>query len=323
MLQYSFRANPPETQRKRTGQDQSWLAYSPIVGRPAIRWPNNARVALWICPCVVHYEYSPAADPWLNAWARTAPPDVMGYGRLEYGNRVGFWRMLDVLDKHEMRCTGIVNVGALQRFPEIAKAIAERRWALAGHGMTNTRFTYGYSEAEERSHYREMLRIVEATTGLPMRGMGGAGPQANTENTPDLLAEEGFLYHTDWFCDEQPFPLRVRRGRLVAMPYTAEINETLVLAVGAETDTFLEIVKRQFDQLYRDGKHSGRVMCVSLHPHLIGQPQRIRHLDAALAYLRSFPDVWHATGDEIAGYYLDHCYDDVVCHLGAAWEGCG
>ena len=112
--------------------------------------------------------------------------DVMMYGRQEFGSRVGFWRLLNILDKHNVPCTAVLNVAALAKFPDIRAAIVERKWDLLGHGMYNTRFICGLSEEEERAYYLEMLRITrELTTGIEMKGMGGPGPQAATENTPD------------------------------------------------------------------------------------------------------------------------------------------
>ena len=185
MLQYSYRPQSPATRQTRTAEDQSWIDYLPITERPRIAWPNNARIAVWLCPNVLFYELNSPADPWINAWSRMAP-DVMMYGRQEFGPRVGFWRMLDVLDKHAIPCTAVLNVAALRRYPDICKALVERRWDLLGHGLTNTRFICGHSEDDERAHYRDMLAMVRDCTGMPMAGMGGPGPQAATENTPDL-----------------------------------------------------------------------------------------------------------------------------------------
>ena len=77
---------------------------------------------MWLCPNVLFYELNSPADPWINAWSRMAP-DVMMYGRQEFGPRVGFWRMLDVLDKHAIPCTAVLNVAALRRYPDICNAI--------------------------------------------------------------------------------------------------------------------------------------------------------------------------------------------------------
>ena len=313
MLQYSYRSNFPATPSTRT-QDQTWVDEDPIVDRPPLRWPGNARLALWLCPAILDYEFVPPHDAWLNPWARTAPPDVLGYCRQEFGNRVGFWRLLKLFDRYNLPATAVVNVEALKLYPAIVAAIVERKWDILGHGMSNTRFIYDYDEARERAYYGEMLDTVEALTGVRMRGMGGPGPQSGTENTPDLLAQAGFLYHADWFMDDQPFPLRVRSGRLIAMPYSVEINDVSALAT-AEADVFFEYAKRQFDCLYREGEHSARVMCVSLHPPLIGQPQRIRYFEHWLEYVTSFSDVWHATGAEIAQYYMTHYYDAAVRRL--------
>ncbi len=321
MLQYSYRKDAPAARQTRRGADQRWMDYWPIVSRPPIRWPGGARLALWLCPCALHFEFTPPPDPWVDSWARTPPPDVLGYARQEYGNRVGLWRMLEVLDHHKARCTAVVNAVALERYPAIAEAIRKRGWDVLGHGVVNTRFVFGLSEEAERAYYRDLRDRVEAATGVRMAGMGGPGPQAATEATIDLVAELGFAYHGDWFCDDQPVPLRVRSGRLIALPYASEINDSGFLGVAFEADDFLEATKRQFDQLYREGAENGRILCIALHPHVFGQPHRIRYLDELLRYCLSFPDVWHATGAEIAAYYYAHHYDEAVRRLDAQAAG--
>jgi allantoinase len=322
MLQYSYRPDPPPTRAHHSGEPQPWAPYSALPDRPPIRWPNGARIALWILPCVLHYEYMPPSDPWLNAWTRMLPPDVLGYGRQEYGNRVAFWRVLDMLDRHGARCTIVANSTALRLYPRIASAIAERQWEVLGHGQVNTRFVFGLTEDEERRYYEEMLRVVEETTGYRMKGMGGPGPQSATASTPDLLAELGFLYHSDWFYDEQPTPLRVRSGRLVTMPYPTETNDVPVLGSAFDAEVFRDVVIRQFDQLHADSAATGRVMGLCIHPFLIGQPHRIRFLDEILRHVLSHPGVWQATGAEIAEYYVAHHYEPMVAHLRAqrAWD---
>ncbi|MGP0089796.1 MAG: hypothetical protein ACLPKB_07530 [Xanthobacteraceae bacterium] len=316
MLQYSYRPHFPPTSRTRTGADQSWIDYLPITERPPLVWPGNARIAVMICPNVLYYELTPPPDPWINAWARMTP-DVMMYGRQEFGGRVGFWRLIEILDKHPLPCTAVLNIAALTKFPDVCTALVERKWDILGHGMYNTRFICGYTEDQERAYYREMLRITRELTGVEMKGMGGPGPQAATENTPDLLAEAGFLYYADLFHDDQPFPLRVRSGKLISMPYSVEVNDVPILSTAYEGDEFLNIVRRQFDRLYSE---RGRVMCVTLHPAVIGQAQRAKYVDLALQYLRSFPDVWFATGRQIAEHYMAHCFDAVVERINT-WQG--
>jgi allantoinase len=315
MLQYGYRPQFPATARTQTTVDQPWIDYLPITERPPLQWPNGARIAVMICPNVLYYEFAPPFDPWINPWARMTP-DVMMFGRQEFGPRVGFWRLLDILDKYNLPSTAVLNVAALAKFPEICAALVERKWDIMGHGMTNTRFISGYTEDEERQYYQEMLRITQELTGVRMSGMGGPGPQAATENTPDLLAEAGFLYYSDFFHDDQPFPIKVRSGKLISMPYSLEINDVPIFSTAHEGDEFVGIVKRQFDTLYAEG---GRTMCITVHPAIVGQAQRARYVDAALSYVTSFPDVWFATGAEIADYYMKHCYEDVARRI-ESWQ---
>jgi allantoinase len=303
MLQYSYRPNFPPTRQTRRDADQVWL-HAP-GDRPKIVWPDDARIAVWICVAVLDYEYMPPADQWVNAWARTAPPDVLGYSRQDYGNRVGFWRVLDQFAKHAIRPTAVINTDALHRWPSIARVMAEGHWDVLGHGISNTRFIYGSKPEEELASYREMIATVDALTGLRMAGMGGPGPQAGTEDTPDLMAEAGFVYSSDWSCDDVPVPLHVRKGRLIAMPYPIEMNDVSALATS-EADAFADAACRQFDRLYAEG---GGVFSLSLHPALIGQPQRIAYLDRIFAHVRRHTNVWHATGAEIAEFY-DRTYND-------------
>jgi len=301
-------------------EERERVAYSPIIDRPRIRWPGDARVAFWISPNAMFYEYQPPANALRDPWPRTPHPDVRSYGHQDYGNRVGFWRMLEIIDQHAMPCTAALNVAVLQHFPEMRKAMVARDWNYMSHGLYNTRYLWDVSEDDERAFYRDIIDTVYELTGKRVVGAMGPGPQSLTSRTPDLLAEAGILYQADWFHDDQPFPINVRQGRLISMPYTLEISDSSVIGTGAGTawegDDFAEIIKRQFDTLYEEGAESGRVMCISLHAYLIAQPHRARYLDEALSYILSHDGVWKTTAEDIAAYYLDHCYGEVMSHLG-------
>lgn len=309
MLQFGYRSVDVPAGERSPGE--RWLPYSPIIRRPKLTWPGGARLALWVCPNVLHYESDPPADPLLEAWPRMPQPDVMAFGRQDFAARVGFWRVLEVLDRFPVRCTAVVNSAALLTQPDVCAAARERRWGMLGHGICNTRFVHALPEAQERAYWRAMREQVQRAVGVELIGTGGPGPQSATVRTMDLLAEEGFLWHGDWFCDDQPVPLQVRSGRMISLPYAQDTNDAPFLGTAFESDDFVDVVRRQFDRLYLEGADSGRVMCISIHPALIGQAHRIGHLQALLEYVCGFPGVWHATGDEIARHYLEH-FDEAV-----------
>ena len=288
--------------------------YSPIIDRPIIKWPNDARVALWISPNVEHYEYMPDDDSARTPWPRTPFPDVQQYSYRDYGNRVGFWRMLESLDKYNIRCCVSLNMAVLEHFPEIGQAMVQRDYDYMSHGIYNTRYLYTYTEDQEREFYRDTIDTLKLHTGKQLKGMLGPAI-SGTERTPDLMAEAGLIYHTDWMHDDQPVPIKVKSGKLVSVPYSIELNDSSLLRDNHyEGDYFARICKAQFDQLYKEGAESGRVMFIALHPFLIGQPHRIKYLDDILSHIMSHDGVWQTTADDIADYYNENYYDDAVTH---------
>ena len=125
--------------------------------------------------------------------------------------------MLEVLDKHDFRCCVSLNEAVLEHFPEICDAMVERDYDYMSHGIYNTRYLYGMTEDEEREFYRDIIDTLKKYTGKQLKGMLGPA-LTNTEATPDLMAEAGLIYHTDWFHDDQPFPMKVKQGKLVSVP---------------------------------------------------------------------------------------------------------
>ena len=110
------------------------------------------------------------------------------------------------------------------------------------------------------------------------------------------------------------FPYKVESGKLVSVPYSIELNDAWVFRNHYEGDYFAMMCKAQFDQLYKEGAESGRVMCIALHPFLIAQPHRIKYLDDLLGYIMSHEGVWQTTADEIAEYYIANYYDQALAH---------
>jgi allantoinase len=183
--------------------------YSPIIDRPKITWPGKARLAFWVAPNVEHYEYMPDFDGQRNPWPRTPYPDVREYSYRDYGNRVGFWRMADVLDAYNIKCCVSLNLAVLEHFPEIGEAMVKRDWDFMSHGIYNTRYLNTYTEDQERAFYQDCIATLKRLTGKQLKGMLGPAI-SGTQATPDLMAEAGLIYHTDWMHDDQPVPIKVK-----------------------------------------------------------------------------------------------------------------
>lgn len=304
-----------------TVSDPGIYAYSPYDDRPRITWPDGARVAFWVAPNIEFYEARPPANPVRQDMSRPAP-DVVFYAHRDYGNRVGVWRMMEAMDRYGVRGSVSLNVAVCDHHPEIIEACVERGWELFSHGVYNTRYQYGMSEAQHRALIEDAIETIDRASGQKLAGWLSPA-LSNTERTLDLLAEYGVLYTCDLFHDDQPQPVKVRQGRLISIPYSLEMNDIVVYHQinSSPPRQYTEVIKRQFDQLYEEGAENGTVMCIPLHPFLVGQPHRVGPFAEALEYITGHDGVWVTTGREIAEYYLEHHYDDVVAAQSAATAG--
>ncbi|HXG51543.1 MAG TPA: polysaccharide deacetylase family protein [candidate division Zixibacteria bacterium] len=286
--------------------------YSPIFARPKIEWPGGARIALWVAPNIEYFHF----DMPIRGSGSARVPDVPGYTLRDYGSRVGVFRIMEVLDRHGIRASVLLNAEVCERHPPIIEQGNRRGWEWLGHGLTNSVSMADYPADQEREVIHRVKEIIASATGKPPKGWLGPG-LGETFDTPDHLAAEGFEYVCDWGCDEQPVPMRVKSGRMIVVPYELGINDIRVfLRENRSAEEYCRMVCDQFDTLYRDSRNGGRVLCLPLHPFVIGIPHRIQYLDRALEYICSHEGVWRATGWEIADWYYRHYYEDPGRHRG-------
>nr|WP_255772729.1 polysaccharide deacetylase family protein [Paracandidimonas lactea] len=290
--------------------DPGYYDYWPYEGRPRIVWPKKARVAFWVAPNIEFYELDPPSNSYRAPWPHAAPY-VPGYSLRDYGNRVGHQRQMQLLHKYGIRGSVSLSAALCEHHPEIVAMCREREWEFFTHGIYNTRYTYGLSEAQERNMIQESMDIIERHVG--QRPVGYLAPAlSHSEVTIDLFAELGGLYTCDLFHDDQPTPIHTRSGKpFISVPYSLEMNDTIALTVSRlEPRRYGQILKDCFDRLYQEGAESGTVMCIPTHNYQVSCPHRIKAFEEALEYITGHPDVWITTGREIAEYYLQHHYGD-------------
>ncbi|MEM6627380.1 MAG: polysaccharide deacetylase family protein [Pseudomonadota bacterium] len=297
--------------------DPNLYDYWPYEGRPKIEWPGGKKLAFWVAPNIEFYEYDPPINPQRQPWPRPNP-DVVGYSQRDYGNRIGHWRLMELLDKYGVRGSVSLNVALCDHHPEIIEACVERGWEFFSHGIYNTRYSYGMDDAQERAVLKDSIETVERASGQRIRGYL-APALTHTERTLDLIAEHDFWYTCDLFQDDQPQPIKTKSGKLVSMPYSLEVNDVITYgALRMTPDRYTDVLKRHFDQLLSEGEQSGTIMCIPLHAYLVGQPHRMRPFEEALKHIASHSDdVWFATGSEIAAHFRDHYWDQTLADIAA------
>jgi peptidoglycan/xylan/chitin deacetylase (PgdA/CDA1 family) len=272
--------------------------YSPITERPKLSWPDGKKLAFYVGLNIEHFV---PGEPSTSIWPLDLKPDPLNHGWRDYGARVGIWRIMDILDRHGLRASALVNSMVAEHNPQIIKAGVERDWVWLAHGSTNSILHTGYAPDEERKILADITGTIEAATGRQPKGWMGPA-LTETDNTPQLLSELGYSYVLDWTNDDQPYRLNV--PGMLSVPYTLGLNDLGLFLRGTSGPEFLQMVKDQYEVLRADSEHSGRVMALALHPFVIGQPFLAKYLDLALEYIASQSDVWLTTSDEIAEHYV-------------------
>jgi peptidoglycan/xylan/chitin deacetylase (PgdA/CDA1 family) len=278
--------------------------YSAIIHRPFYRWPNGAGLAVYIGFNIEHFAFGEGLGAKLGP--ACPEPDVLNYAWREYGNRVGAWRCLELFGTLAVPTGVLANTALYDHCPELIAACVARGDELIGHGHTNARQQGTLSEPEEFAllrHCRE--RMLEKSGQAPN---GWLSPWISESRvTPDLLAESGYRYTLNWSHDDQPVPMRTRSGKtLWSIPYPQEVNDIpMIVARQMDGKDFAQLIVDNFDEMLEQSRRQPLVMGIALHPYLVGQPYRLRHLRRALEHLaraRDLGDIWFTTPGGICDY---------------------
>lgn len=287
------------------------LPYGPfpftlIDERPQYTLPGNARVALWVITNIEFFALDRAmpGDSNERPKGNEGTPQVRHWAQRDYGNRVGIVRLMNLFEKYGIRSTVALNSDVCDVHPRLIERCAALGWEFMGHNRTNLSRLNEIALEEEHATIKYVLdRIAQATGKRPV-GWLGSGLQ-ETWNTLDHLIAEGCTYVADWVNDDQPYNMTLDKGSIVSVPYSYELNDMAAIVRSKGTPgEFERMIKDQFDVLYEEGKSSGRVMAIALHPFVMGQPHRMPALARALEYICGFEGVWKATGSEIASHFL-------------------
>ena len=279
------------------------LAYLPITKRSALPLPQGARMVCWIIVNVEEWDiHQPMPRTVLTPPAGGAPmPDIPNWAWHEYGNRVGFWRMLEVLDRLDIKAVLALNGSCIESYAPIAEAARERGWEFLGHGFIQKNMQ---KVENEREAIRKTSAAIAAFTGKRPRGWLGPG-LTETWETPDLLAEEGYEYVCDWVLDDQPVVLKTRSKPLINIPYTQECNDVAMMLIQHhQAAEYQRRALDQFEQLYQDSARATRIMALVVHPYIMGVPHRLKYLRGALEEIRRHQDVLFWTGGQILDWFL-------------------
>jgi peptidoglycan/xylan/chitin deacetylase (PgdA/CDA1 family) len=280
---------------------------------PTVRWPGDAGVAVNF---VLNYEegseYSlgdgdgrsesaliEVNGPRVPAGDR----DFASESMYEYGARVGFWRLYRLFRDRGLPITIFAAAQALERNPDVARAIAETDWDVAAHGYRWVEH-YRLDEATEREHIARAYDAIKATIGRAPAGWYCR--YSRSENTRRLVAEHGgYQYDSDAYNDEVPYWTLVEGQQHLVVPYSLVTNDAKILAGGGIENAadYAQFLIDTFDVLHDEGQRTPRMMSIGLHPRIMGHPGRITGLMRFIDHLTTKQGVWIARRADIAAHW--------------------
>lgn len=276
--------------------------FTPITARPAYRWPGETGLAVYVAlnvECFAWDGHGPSLTP------DGDPPNAQHrrYSWRDYGNRVGFWRLIEEFAAHELPATFLLNAFVIDMYPQIAAAIKDSGGEVVGHGRTNSEPQGGMDAAQERELIAESTTLLTDYFGQrPYGWMSPSGCQS--PQTLDLLAEAGYRYSLDWPIDDQPVWLRTDNGPLLNVPYAYEVNDyPMELSRKHTAHQWEQIATDHFDEMLAQSRREPLVFSLSLHTFLAGAPHRLRVLRRLLDHIVRHRDrIWFTTPGRIADH---------------------
>jgi len=297
------------------GPARDFVGYGPQP--PDVRWPGGALVAINL---VVNYEeggeYSLLEDGINDSWGEYTfqyGPEIRDLGtetHMEFGSRVGIWRLCRMIDRFRIPATFDAAALAVERNPPLCEWLRDREHDILGHGYhwygPDTNPGGPMTREQERAEITTAVESFQRTTGQRIRGwMVRSFP---TVHTRELLAEEGgFWYDSDANNDELPYYVTALGRPFLVVPYSKVHNDVryLIAPTYATPRHFCESLKLSLDYLLEEARAGlgGRLMSVGVHARWSGQPGRASGLRDFIEYAVAQDEVAFMRRIDIAEFW--------------------
>ena len=277
------------------GMDHDRYPWQMLTDRQPVQWPKGKKIALWVNVGLQYFPLNQKGVPFKVPGGMTKPyPDLRHYSLRDYGNRVGIYRFFNALDKYGIVPTFAMNTRLAERTPYLVGILRERRNEILCHGYHMDSLHYGgQKRTEEEELVKRSLDGLRKLTGQEVQGW--VSPAKNeSENTPDILAENGISYFCDWVNDDMPYRFKTTHGELTAMPLSTELDDHFIILNNLHSaEDWSNQVLDAFSFLLKESEsQGGRILSLNIHPWVLGQPHRIKYLEQVLDFLGNHDAVW-------------------------------
>lgn len=284
--------------------DPRWGREHWRIRHEPIEWPKRERVAAVLSVTFGFPDFSFK----LPEGGGTTGPVARIHVQL-YGAKFGVWRLLDLLDRHNFKASFEVNGFAAAQFADVVKEISRRGHEIVAYNWADNVMHDQQTVDKDRELIRRTLSAIESVTGKRPTGWVAPGLRFG-EKTLDLLATEGIQWHACNLSDDLPYVIHVGAKKMLVIPHAGRQMDDAGFIIGTRRspEVYLDFLKREFRALYREGDKMSKMFNFSVHPEYGGRPFFIGAVEEMLAYLKSLPDVWLTTRQDIAEWWTRQNY---------------
>ncbi|MEO0681087.1 MAG: polysaccharide deacetylase family protein [Pseudomonadota bacterium] len=280
------------------------IPFAMSTERPPLSPPDGKPILVNLA---LNIEYWPFARPMPRGvlpaphGKPSDPPDVPNFVWVEYGMRAGMPRLLRMLAERGIKASALLNAQVSERYPSLMDAILEAEWELVGHGWFQRSMK---QEPDERATIERSLGRLREISGQPVRAWLGPG-LGETDETPEILRENGVMFLHDWLVEDLPVWMRTRAGPMLAMPYAFALNDVPMYVIqNGSSDEWEKRVNATVEVFAEESRTQPRVLTLSLHPHVIGVPHVAHWFGRTLDALLARDDTVFMTSSRIGDWYL-------------------
>lgn len=272
------------------------------------RWPGGRRVALVFN--IAYEAWSEGKAPGIGPMGNVLAPgffDTNAHSWASFGAVRGIQRLLDIADANGVKTSVMVNGVLADSHPETVRDAQQRGHEVLAHSWGMDVIPVYLKPEEERANlHRTVNAIVRATGVRPSgwispRGTGGM-------DTPQILADEGFLWHGDCNDDDLPYVMEFGSKRIVAISLTMDVNDLpWCVRYGNPPGGLLDMFEQTLAAA-RLRESRAILFDATAHTHVFGRSAGAWVFDEMMRSALRHDDVWIATREQIARHVLDHVY---------------
>ena len=276
------------------GMDHRRYEWSMLQDRPALVWPGGKPLAVWINISLQHFPLNPTAKLKLPGSMTMPYPDLRHYTLRDHGNRVGIWRLLAELDGAGLPASFAINAALISQARELMSELRHRGAEVLGHSW-NMDTPHAGTLEDERGLIERSLAELRQAFGQPVTTWLSPG-RLQTEHTPELLHAAGIRAVADWVNDELPYRFHTAHGDLWNLPLPTETEDRFVVMdnLHSEASWADQVIDAfEFQRAEARAAGAGRLFSLSLHPWVMGQAHRVKHLRRVMNHVQSAAaDCW-------------------------------